>query len=1202
MPTPDGGLRQVCRIGALALTLGISTAISAGSAWADDATTSATKDSGPERTDSTASRSTSPRAATSTTPNRRDARSASADGPGRPNAGSGIEQLSNKGIRARRAASTEVSAESARGTADDGPDLDSVVSAGSTLPAATTQYIPTPPKPVAALAAAVAPPSVAVTETSRQEPSTIAIAATPATGQPMAASSAVTGQPVAAKSTVSGSPVHRLAALAREALTALFGTGPAWGPDSPLSWALLGWTRRQSSAAVTEAVAAPAQSTALPLPAHAEHPPGLPEELERVTLVAGLVEPTDFRFLPNGAILITEKSGSIRVFQDNHLQHDPLITLNGRTEVERGLSGIAVDPDFAENHYVYVSYTGPDNHQLMSRLTVDGYTGDQTTDVLSAGSEQILYRVDDQAANYHQGGGITFGPDGNLYWGLGDNFDFRNSQDLSLPHGKILRLDVHTLNADGTASVPADNPFVNTPGALPEIYAYGFRNPFRFTFTPTGHLLEADVGGAAWEEVNVVRPGANYGWPLAEGVCEGCGFANPIYAYPHTAPPLVAGAISSILVYTGDSLGSEYTNKVFIADYALNWIRTLEFDSEYESFISEDLFDDSAGTTVQLLEGADGKIYQLSIYPGTLSVIGPTDGNRAPTAAVTAAPVNGYAPLSVEFSSEGSSDPDGDTLSYAWDFGDPSTDADVSTEANPSWQYSANGSYTATLVVSDGEKTGQASQSVVVGSTAPTATILTPVADAPYSAGDTISFSGEATDAEDGALPDSAYSWKVVFHHGDHVHPFADNIAGPSGTITIPTDESNVSNTWYRFVLTVTDSTGLSTSTYSDVKPRLVNLTFTSSDPDAVYTIDGIPHRGTYTEQAVVGVKRILDVPSPQQTANNGVLVFGAWSDAGTQKHAITTPGVDTTYTVVFDDGNPHYVPPTGSLIGRFADNQAATLRHLSDAVGSAGLTLWETAVELAFSSLNEAATVTGPDQIPGLLSMLGTMAAGGLAHAVATVTDALTDVVATTVTRVIGVGAAVAANTAPLLLTAINIPVAIATALADGVSLFVTYLQAWDNLGIQASLTYIPKLIGQAMAVQGERLLGAVNDLRDDVLTALLVDMPGAAPSPAGNSATDPLEPLQRSLTRSADIFNDVAEISGSLGQALDQAVRNTLSAAASGIQSVGVAVTSGQPVGPPAIVSWRSVLRQAGAGRLGVHDAIDAAGKALGDPDSVL
>jgi glucose/arabinose dehydrogenase/PKD repeat protein len=1165
--------RYVGRVGALAVALGVGSAIGAGSAWADESADSSRQES------VSADMSSPGPIRRSGSPGIRAQSRAFADSEAQSGA---VPHGTN---RARRG--TGITADRSR-LSNDRNELKEVIPPAASV--AATVEAPAPP----ARSAVVGIPGSEQPRGLRSVPEVAVDAAiTPVIA---VAPSVVTPSTPARQAAVpAAAPGLTVSARFRDALAAIFGNGPASVPQSPLSWALLGWTRRQSAVTVTDAVAAAAQTTSEPLPAHAEHAPGLPADLERVVVASGLAEPTDFRFLPNGSILITEKGGSVRVFQNNELQQTPLITLNVLTEVERGLAGIAIDPDFVDNHYIYVTYTGSDNHQRLTRLTVNGYSGDQITDVLSADSEQVLYRVADEAANYHQGGGITFGPDSKLYWGLGDNFDFGNSQDLGSPHGTILRLDVHNLNPDGTATAPIDNPFVNTAGALPEIYAYGFRNPFRFTFTPTGQLLEADVGGAAWEEVNVVVPGANYGWPLAEGVCNGCGFANPIYAYPHTAPPLVAGAISSILVYTGDALGPEYTDKVFIADYALNWMKTLEFDSEYDSFIGEHMFDTEAGTTVQLLEGPDGRIYQLNIYPGTLSVIGPTGGNRAPSAVIDATPTNGYAPLAVSFSSEDSTDPDGTPLSFAWDFGDPNTLEDVSTEANPVWQYTSNGNYTVTLVVSDGEKTGQSTRSIVVGSTPPTATILTPVGDAPYNAGDTISFSAEGSDAEDGVLPDSAYSWKVVFHHGDHVHPFADNIPGRSGTVTIPTDESNVSNTWYRIVLTVTDSSGLSTSSYVDVKPRLVNLTFVSSDPDAVYTIDGIPYRGTYREQAVVGVKRVLDVQSPQST-ETGPLVFGAWSDGGAQKHTITTPGADTTYTLVFDDGSPHYVPPTGALAGRLFDNQIATLSELFNAVSSSIRTLWTTAIDVPFGLLNALATVTGPAEIPRLFSELNNIVVSGIAGAIAPVIDALTDVAAATVARAVGVGAALAANAVPAVLSLLNAPVAIATAAVDGLTLFGTYLQAWDALGIQASLKYIPELIGVSVATQSDRLLGAFNDLRNDVLAALSIGFP-TTPAPGGAPESDPSNQLDISLARAAFVADQVGRASALMGQAADGALRSNLTAAVDAVENVGGALASGESATSAAMVAWRSLERQAGAGRQTVHDAIVAADEALGD-----
>ena len=153
-----------------------------------------------------------------------------------------------------------------------------------------------------------------------------------------------------------------------------------------------------------------------------------------------------------------------------------------------------------------------------------------------------------------------------------------------------------------------------------------------------------DVGGAAWEELNIVTKGANYGWPLAEGPCDSCGFPNPIYAYEHVGLTK-AGSITSVMVYTGDALGDSYKGKVFIADYTVKWMKELTFDSDFDSFIGEQMFDENAGTTVRLAQGPDGKIYQSTFYPGELSVIGPTSGNRTPTAVITATPNYGYAPF-----------------------------------------------------------------------------------------------------------------------------------------------------------------------------------------------------------------------------------------------------------------------------------------------------------------------------------------------------------------------------------------------------------------------------------------------------------------------------------------------------------------------------------------------------------------------------
>ncbi len=699
--------------------------------------------------------------------------------------------------------------------------------------------------------------------------------------------------------------------------------GPAAPAESPMGWAVLGWVRRQVDQAVEAFGRTPVahffhQVTTQFIQAVTDFgnsPTGrqissqvfqalqqcqpstaLPAEFDRATVVAGLNEPTDFAFLADAddpdqihRILITEKAGAVKMY-DPHtgtlttLVDLPTVTADG----ERGLVGIEVDPQFWTHgaqgyHTIYVAYTGADNYDRLSSMTL-------TESLDAVVNETELLKSTELGNNFHHGGEIQFDPQGRyLYWAVGDNTDSANAQDLTNIHGKILRL-----NRDGTA--PDDNPFVDVPNAVDQIYAYGFRNPYRFTFTPNGKLLVGDVGEATWEELNVVTRGGNYGWPDEEGACSGCGYVNPVYAYRHSLPPVNAGAITSVVVYTGTTFPAGYQNKVFIADYSIGWIKELTFDSEFSSLISERTFDSQAGTTVKLAQGPDGNLYQLTIYPGRLSVIAPSEGNRAPSAVITATPSNGAgSSLQVQLSSASSSDPDGDTLTYHWDFGDGGT----STEANPTRVYTTAGpysTYTVTLTVSDGEKTSVATQQITVGSTPPTAAVT--VNKTTYNAGDTIAFTGTGSDAQDGT--DLTYNWTVVFHHADHVHPFRDNIIGPTGSITIPRTADQLYNTFYRITLTVTDKSGLSTTQSVDVKPNLVALTFDASNPAVTYTIDGVPHKGRYTEQAVVGVEHVLNAPSPQ-SVSGGQLVFGSWSDGGAQSHTIITPATGTSYVVTYD-------------------------------------------------------------------------------------------------------------------------------------------------------------------------------------------------------------------------------------------------------------------------------------------------------------
>ncbi len=221
----------------------------------------------------------------------------------------------------------------------------------------------------------------------------------------------------------------------------------------------------------------------------------------------------------SGRLFIGEQVGTVRIWQDGHLQGAPFLDLRGEvsTGFEQGLLGLAFPPDFVETQRVYVSYTDPDGTSILARYQVDPTDPNRVL----PGSREVLLDLNQPYAN-HNGGHIAFGPDGHLHYSLGDGGGagdpLSTGQDPTDLYGSILRLDVAP--ATGYA-VPEDNPFVGEEGR-DEVWAYGLRNPWRFTFDPQeGHLWIGDVGQNAWEEVNrepaASSGGLNYGWSVREG-------------------------------------------------------------------------------------------------------------------------------------------------------------------------------------------------------------------------------------------------------------------------------------------------------------------------------------------------------------------------------------------------------------------------------------------------------------------------------------------------------------------------------------------------------------------------------------------------------------------------------------------------------------------------------------------------------------
>src|SRR5262245_56971996 len=217
----------------------------------------------------------------------------------------------------------------------------------------------------------------------------------------------------------------------------------------------------------------------------------LPSGFVETNVASGLSAPTTFEFAPDGRIFIAQQGGQLRVVKNGQLLATPFLSLNVDSRGERGLLGVAFDPQFETNHFVYVYYTVPGfpAHNRVSRFTANG-------DVAQQGSEVPILELNPlSAATNHNGGAIHFGPDGKLYIGVGENDNGANAQTLANLLGKILRI-----NADG--SIPSDNPFFNqATGNNRAIWAGGLRNPFSFAFQRgTGQMFINDVGENTWEE------------------------------------------------------------------------------------------------------------------------------------------------------------------------------------------------------------------------------------------------------------------------------------------------------------------------------------------------------------------------------------------------------------------------------------------------------------------------------------------------------------------------------------------------------------------------------------------------------------------------------------------------------------------------------------------------------------------------------
>ena len=401
----------------------------------------------------------------------------------------------------------------------------------------------------------------------------------------------------------------------------------------------------------------------------------LPGGFYEEVVVSGLSLPTAFTFLPDGRILVAEQSGLVKVVKGGAVLPTPLIDLRQRVNFywDRGMLGIAADAQFATNGYVYLAFTyendpsrpGATKTARVARYTVNGdvaepasemillgTTGGDTCTALPAGSDCI-----GSDAPSHTIGNIKSAADGTLYVTVGDGANFNVVDDLALRAQDLDSLNGKLLHITNTGAGLPGNPFWNGSATAnrSKVFAYGFRNPFRFNLRPnTTAVYVGDVGWSWWEEVDAVLPGANLGWPCYEGfvrqsgyepktVCQslytqggGAAAAMPLTVFDHSSAN--GAAVAGGAFYSGSAFPSAYQGAYFFGDYGSQRMRVLRADSNNNLTSGPNDFAFKAGGVVDIQMGPDLELYYLAIDAGQVRRVRYSGADTAAPAVVSTSP------------------------------------------------------------------------------------------------------------------------------------------------------------------------------------------------------------------------------------------------------------------------------------------------------------------------------------------------------------------------------------------------------------------------------------------------------------------------------------------------------------------------------------------------------------------------------------
>ena len=606
----------------------------------------------------------------------------------------------------------------------------------------------------------------------------------------------------------------------------------------------------------------------------------------------------------DGRMFIAERGGKVKVYQDGVVS--TVFTVTTVTDNEQGLLGLTLHPDFATNGYAYVFYSINDGTVIRHRI--ERYTIDATNQVTA--TQEILL-LEPIGGGFHNGGDLKFFG-GYLYVTVGDSQQNTNSQDLDTYKGKILRLTEDGLPAPG-------NPYYGEGSVQKQsIWVYGFRNPWRLVpNTVANKLFVLDVG-TSWEEINeisnpVIR---NYAWGHPQGgdgiQTETNLFTNPIFTY---ATGSIGNALTNGVLYNPATIQyPDLEGKFIIKDYVRTEIRS--FDPTEENPVSTVFYDSPQQYALGMMLGNDGYIYYCSYgQNGALIKLDyiETDAPTIVNQPLSQTIMETY-PVTFTVSASGVG------LTYQWQFN--GVNIDGVTEASytiPAVEMADAGAYTVIVTNTAGTVTSEpATLTVTEFTNAPVVEIIAPLTTLTWNADDSIHFEATATDIEDGVLPDSAFSWSIDLFHEDvpgagHSHPGASPQGVKSGDFIASNQGEKTPNVWYRFTVTVTDSDGLTATTFVDVHPNLVDVTVASSPVSLKLELNQKLVDAPATKKVVANATlQTLNAPTPQYVGNIRY-DFDHWSQQGAANQFFQAPTEGAiTYTAFYTETTLAQAPYQG--------------------------------------------------------------------------------------------------------------------------------------------------------------------------------------------------------------------------------------------------------------------------------------------------